>query len=174
MNYTKLVTGCIATLSLSVAIAGSEAPQQQQRAMDIYGCEELVRIDQMYPDEIKKSVQEFVHYALSRILSENPGLKNHKLESLGLKLNQPQEIAEAISQRSYALTSVARNLNCPVSYIEDDIATYLFEDIYCGQKVLETLEGVYGYTPKYLGNNSSCAEGNDHMLVDLFYDIEDL
>lgn len=174
MKYTKTITTMIAGLTLSVGMANSNTGhQEQQRAMDVYGCQELVRVDKMYPTEIQSSIKAFVSESLSRVLAENPGMKNHKFESLQLTLGQTNEIAEKLSRRAYALSSIAGNLNCPVSYIEDDITTYLFEDAYCGEKVLKTLEGVYGYTVKYLSMNSSCAEDKNHFVIDLFHDLED-
>lgn len=174
MKYTKTITAMIAGLTLSVGMANSNTGhQEQQRAMDVYGCQKLVRVDKKYPTQIQSSIKVFVSESLSRVLVENPGMKNYKFESLQLTLGQTNEIADKLSRRVYALSSIAGNLDCPVSYIEDDISTYLFEDAYCGEKVLKTLEGVYGYTAKYLGNNSSCGEGQNHFVVDLFHDLED-
>jgi hypothetical protein len=174
MRVLKLVTGLVGILSLSISLANSTEMQEQQRAMDVYGCQDLVRVDKTPPSVMEDSIKDFVRWSLGKVLAENPELANHKIDSLGLEIGQQEKIASAISRRVYGLSSIAGNLNCPVLYIEDDITTYLFEDTFCGQKVLETLEGVYGYTAKVLSHKSSCGEGENQLVIDLFYDIEDL
>ena len=173
MKVLKVITSLIGLLSLTISLANS-TEMQQQRAMDVYDCQNLVRVDKIHPTDMQSRVKGFVKDSLDSVLEQNPELINHKFESLGLKLSEGDKVADAISRRVYGLSSIAGSLNCPVLYIEDDIATYLFEDTFCGKKVIETLEGVYGYTAKILGNESSCGEGENQLVIDLFHDIEDL
>ena len=166
-QLTFLLMGSLFALS-----ARAEVEKVAQRAMDVYDCYGLVRADKKYPDIIKKDINDFVINSIAELVKTSPQVKNYEIKPFGATYGEPEKVAEKASQRVYALASVARNLNCPVLYIPDDITTYLFTDLKCATMVMNTLKSVYSYEAKYVGNNSTCADGRDHFVVDLFSDLE--
>jgi len=80
MKYTRFITGMIASLTLSVSMASSNTRQEQQRAMDVYDCQGLERVDKKHPTDIEASAKRFLKKSISQFLVDNPGLNDHKLE----------------------------------------------------------------------------------------------